>query len=100
MCSVEGCDANARARGLCNKHYLRAWSAGVLDQVAPLPSRVERFWSKVDKTGDRLGYGRFGNSDRLDRVYLFDEHRRLFDYLSGYDLSNLDDVDIPPPDQD
>lgn len=93
MCSVEGCDTKARARGLCNKHYLRAWSAGVLDQVAPLPSCVERFWSKVDKTGeywvwmagrDRLGYGRFGNSDRLaPAASSVLAHRIAYEWLVG-----------------
>jgi len=53
---------------MCNKHYLRAWNAGTLDEVAPLPTSTERFWAKVDKSGNCWlwtaytcpeGYGRF-----------------------------------------
>lgn len=47
-CAIEGCESPRRARGLCNKHYLRLRSRGAL----PLLSRTteDRFWEKVHKT--------------------------------------------------
>lgn len=41
-CSVDGCDAPARARRMCWKHYKRAQRAGTL---SPRPTPTERFWS-------------------------------------------------------
>ena len=40
VCTVEGCEQRLRARGLCNKHYLRMWSRGTLDDPPP-PKRVD-----------------------------------------------------------
>lgn len=73
-CSVLTCVSPVRARGLCNKHYLRAWNDGTLDLVVPLPKATARFWSKVDRRGSddcwlwtasvcREGYGRFNATD-------------------------------------
>jgi hypothetical protein len=74
-CSVTHCMSPARARGLCNAHYLRAWNDGTLDLVAALPGPKERFWTKVvvPRDGDgcwewtasrcREGYGRFNAND-------------------------------------
>lgn len=40
-CAEEGCvERTIKARGLCNKHYLRRWSAGAL---APMPPRDVRY---------------------------------------------------------
>lgn len=51
VCAVHSCGKPARARGLCNAHYLRAWNDNTLDLVAPLPTPSERFWAKVDRNG-------------------------------------------------
>jgi HNH endonuclease len=65
ICSVEGCDRPHKARGWCIMHWKRWRYTGRLD----LPSREERFWEKVDKSGDcwlwtasfgSTGYGQFG----------------------------------------
>jgi hypothetical protein len=45
-CSVEGCDRIHYAKGLCNLHWRRQRQYGSPD----LPSRLDRFWSKVEKT--------------------------------------------------
>lgn len=73
-CSAPDCPAPVRARGLCNRHYLRAWNDGTLDLVADLPNAKERFWAKVQIGTDdecwpwvasrcREGYGRFNAND-------------------------------------
>lgn len=69
LCSQAGCDAQHRARGLCEKHWRAARKNGMalLDQ-----SPEARFWGKVEKTAgcwfwtayvDRNGYGQFGSSE-------------------------------------
>jgi hypothetical protein len=47
------CGAPAVNRGRCNKHYREGLRTGELDLVHPRRSvpPVERFWSKVEKTG-------------------------------------------------
>lgn len=32
QCAIEGCTTHAIKRGMCNKHYLREWRAGVFTQ--------------------------------------------------------------------
>jgi len=52
-CTVPGCDKKHRARGFCNTHYENKRLAGVLvvsDHLTRTPE--ERFWAKVDKSGD------------------------------------------------
>jgi hypothetical protein len=57
-CSVPECPYLARAaRGLCWSHYHRLRRLGTTDGAAGRPrprtlSMSERFWSKVDKSGD------------------------------------------------
>jgi hypothetical protein len=92
-CSYPDCNADVRARGLCNKHYLRAWNDGTLDLVAALPGPRERFWSKVavPQGGDgcwmwtasrcREGYGRF-NADDADLPSTL-AHRIAYTWLVG-----------------
>lgn len=52
MCSVAGCERPVRTRGYCNAHYQRWWTYG--DPLGSAPRRTlwDRFWEKVDKTGD------------------------------------------------
>lgn len=91
-CSVLNCDNPARARGLCNKHYLRAWNDGTLDLVAPLPKAAARFWAKVDREGSggcwlwtasvcHEGYGRFNATDIALPSTL--AHRIAYEWLIG-----------------
>lgn len=72
-CAADKCDNPYKARGLCLKHYHRAAKAGEFTPGVTDPA--ERFWSKVDKSGncwewtaaiDRGGYGNFyaGPNDR------------------------------------
>ena len=46
-CSL--CSDPVKARGLCNAHYLRQWRAA---RRKPTPTITERFWAKVDTSGD------------------------------------------------
>jgi len=64
ICTVNGCDSFVKGHGYCHKHYMRLWRGG---KVQP-PSWEERFWAKVDKTGEcwiwtgyrtKQGYGRY-----------------------------------------
>jgi hypothetical protein len=52
VCSIEGCDNQAVARGWCPKHWMRWRHIG--DAAAPTVQDLtpeERFWLKVDRTG-------------------------------------------------
>lgn len=48
-CSVDGCDAEHEARGLCLRHYKRMRRHGSTED--PRLSAEERSWSHVDKSG-------------------------------------------------
>lgn len=68
-CLENGCQSVSKARGLCNLHYLRRWKAGGTEAlpVIKTPTLADRFWAKVDKSGEcwvwtaahngRRGYG-------------------------------------------
>lgn len=69
LCSIEGCERAHCARGWCSLHWSR-WSR--FGDVNHVPTRslpfVDRFWAKVDRSGDcwvwtayrnRNGYGQF-----------------------------------------
>lgn len=66
FCSIDGCERPYRCTGYCSLHYQRFLKHG--DPLYEPPSRVERFWAKVDRRashecwewqGQRLpnGYG-------------------------------------------
>lgn len=68
-CGVQGCGKQARARGWCWAHYQRWRDHGDVDYQPP--SWEQRFWGKVDKSGEcwewrgalsRAGYGAFGRT--------------------------------------
>lgn len=71
VCSVDGCEKEVTARGVCTTHYMQLRRA----KLVPVGTRAhgaveERFWRHVDKTGDcwlwtgssksYAGYGRIG----------------------------------------
>ena len=65
-CLIERCDLPVHGRGLCVKHYGQARYRGALP---PIPTFIERFWTRVDKatetscwtwTGAINGHG-YGN---------------------------------------
>lgn len=86
-CDVAECGRPHIARGLCGKHYQRARTG------APEPrSLVERFWAKVDRSGEcwlwtaftgRDGYGYFSVGMK----------RRMAAHRFSYELHN---TAIPP----
>jgi hypothetical protein len=49
-CSIEGCAKPTRARGWCEAHYKRWRRTG--DAGHTLPTLDQRFWARVDKSGD------------------------------------------------
>ncbi|KHS52557.1 AP2 domain-containing protein [Brevibacterium linens] len=71
-CSVDGCDRPFIARGYCARHYRMARRDG-MPTVQSKTSVAERFWAKVDKSGDcwiwtagkdKNGYGGFNFDGR------------------------------------
>lgn len=48
ICTSEGCENQAKKKGLCGKHYMRLYRTGST-QLAEL-STEDRFWQKVAKT--------------------------------------------------
>jgi hypothetical protein len=83
LCSVAGCEKKPHARGLCNTHYARESRLGRLQQLPKL-TPVQRFWSRVDKSGTCWewiagkmsgGYGVFypsGNDHTLVHRYSYE----------------------------
>ena len=66
LCTVEGCKSSHHARSMCSAHYARWRRLGGVTR--PNLPDAERFWLKVDKSGDcwewtaaawGLGYGAF-----------------------------------------
>jgi len=49
-CTIEGCHSPVKARGMCNAHYKRNARTG--NPLGVMPSFNERFWSKIDKSGE------------------------------------------------
>ena len=76
ICSIDGCEAKTRTKGLCNKHALRLRETGTTDEGSkPRGTIEERFWRKVDVCGPddcwlwggRMsgnGYGNIGRGPR------------------------------------
>ena len=72
LCSVSGCSQIHYGRSYCRFHYQRLRFHGDALWEPLRLSIAERFWSKVDKSGDcwewtahrtPLGYGRFNTGD-------------------------------------
>ena len=81
MCSIDGCEKPLAWRGWCYGHYKRWQKYGEPTGVptgSPTRTLEERFWEKVDKTGDcwlwmaaisRDGYGHISVDDRMVRAH-------------------------------
>lgn len=83
-CSVSGCTSKYRARGFCSGHYKRWMRYGSID---PSSSLEERFWARVDASGDcwewtgdtsTQGYGRLTRCGRE-----LGAHRVAYEILVG-----------------
>lgn len=88
-CSVVSCEGKAVAKGLCGKHYQRMKKYGdPLKKISLKGDSVtDRFWSRVDKSGDcwewvgpktEDGYGRLLRGDRQVRA-----HRLSYEIHNG-----------------
>lgn len=109
LCSYDGCEKPAKARGYCRNHYDRLMRNGtperVRDYVRGTPE--ERFWLKTVKRGpdecwdwigtkDRFGYGVLGiqREDKPGRYMNILAHR--FSYiLHGGDIPLVDEKTNP-----
>lgn len=78
-CSIGGCSAPVRAKGMCPKHYDRVRRNGAPDPK-PRPATTDRFWAKVRKTStcwiwtstiSKSGYGRFGINSKTVAAHRF-----------------------------
>lgn len=52
ICSIEGCGRKHSSRGYCSIHYKHWWKYGDPLAGAFEQNQSDRFWSKVDKSGD------------------------------------------------
>lgn len=92
-CRVDGCERERgrhTAKGLCGLHYERLRKTGRLD-LAPGPTVADRFWAKVDRSGEcwtwtgatnGAGYGQFhlaGTDGRRQRY----AHRFAYELERG-----------------
>lgn len=75
QCTVDGCGRDEKARGYCGLHYTRQAKHGDVHYTRPRQTTSERFWSKVDKSGEcwtwtasvtERGYGQFNPGGRSD----------------------------------
>lgn len=77
-CIANDCGRPGTRRGMCTLHYQR-WRAHGSLEARPRPSQEERFWSKVDKSGEcwswtggkRGGYGFFNVPPTTIRAHRF-----------------------------
>lgn len=92
ICSVDGCEKEHLARGLCTNHYAQLRRRGPLP---PRPTESERFWSKVHKTDEcwiwtgalRNGYGVFNVGGRAGRA--IEAHRWVTNAPQGMDVDHI-----------
>lgn len=89
-CIVDNCDRKYLAKGLCGKHYQANTKYGHPLATARELKFSDRFWSKVDKSGDcwlwmastsSNGYGQF--STRGQNESLEPAHRVAYRLTSG-----------------
>lgn len=94
-CSVEGCNSESRAKGMCQKHYRRNKKHGMTSQIKKSRGPLkDRFWSYVEKKSEhecwewngcigKNGYGRTHENGRPD----LRAHRVSYEITKG-DIPN------------
>ncbi len=84
-CSIENCAKPSKHRGWCGAHYQHWYRKGDANYTAPTAD--QRFWSKVDKSGDcwlwtgakdALGYGHARSGGEPQRA-----HRLAYELAKG-----------------
>lgn len=89
VCTVDGCLRAEVSRGLCALHDLRLRRRGTTKNP---PTVLERFWSKVDQSGDCWlwqgyksggGYGQLWYKDEGGRKRTRMAHRFVYEVLVG-----------------
>lgn len=93
VCSVDGCELSRDSRGLCALHYERLRRSGSTDDPVRGRPQMERFWEKVDKSGDcwnwigavRSPDGRFGGYGVFtrERSSIMQAHRFAWEVENG-----------------
>lgn len=93
-CTISNCDQVQKytGKGLCRRHYQRAWEYGRLELERIIGDDEARFWSKVNKTdacwlwsgttNPDSGYGRFQVTDKNSRKSLY-AHRYSYELAKG-----------------
>jgi hypothetical protein len=81
QCSVDGCDREVEAKGLCSRHYYRQKRGGdITTKSMKEKSYTEKFWEKVKLSGlddcwmwqatkDGNGYGMMKTNGRHERAH-------------------------------
>lgn len=94
-CSIEGCARRVKGKGLCNTHLERLRIHGSTDD--PRPTLADRFWSKVDRSGDcwlwigasSNGYGVFSVGRKNFRAHRWAYESELGPVPDGLELDHL-----------
>lgn len=91
ICTVTDCQRPVQAKTWCQMHYQRMHFTGSFD-LKPRPSVDERFWAKVDKSGEcwiwtayitsTTGYGFWSYGGRANMVKTT-AHRYAYETLVG-----------------
>lgn len=99
QCSAGDCERTAKSLGYCGMHYQRLQKYGS-PELPPKPTLEERFWEKVDKSGDcwiwtrtlnSSGYGDFQDVRGKKRQ---PAHRWAYEFTKGpipdgFDIDHL-----------
>ncbi len=100
-CSLEGCNKERHARGLCGAHYQRLLRHGdptILTKVRHSGSPTERFWKHVKKSDScwiwtgrvhRNGYGLYTAAGKSAGAHRFAYADAVGPIPAGYQLDHL-----------
>lgn len=84
LCTVEDCTQALYAKGHCNMHYKRIRQYGSLED--PRLTFEERFWAKVDKSGDCWTWTATRNSAGYGTTTIDGVHR--YSHRASYEMAN------------